>query len=169
VLLTTARLTIEPLSEADISEFVAYRRRPEIARYQSWTPDYTEQQARDLVAGNPADLPALDDWLQLAMHHDGRLVGDLAVHTLPVGYELGVTVGEQRRGYATEGMLALVASLSPAPLVAYSDSRNDAVAALLRRVGFTLESREPDFFKEEWTTLDRWALPITDPENRLFP
>ncbi len=156
--LTTARLTIEPLAAADIPEFVAYRRRPEVARYQSWTPDYSEEQARDLVASNPAGLPAMDDWLQLAMHHDGRLVGDLAVHSLPVGYELGVTVGEQRKGYATEGMTALIAHLGASRVIAFSDSRNVAVATLLTRVGFSRDSQEPDFFKGEWTTLDGWAL-----------
>jgi RimJ/RimL family protein N-acetyltransferase len=156
--LITSRLTIEPLAEADIPEFVAYRRRPDVARYQSWTPDYSAEEAASLVATNPTGLPAMDDWLQLAMHHDGRLVGDLAVHTLPFGYELGVTVGVQRRGYATEGMTALVEYLAPARLVAFSDSRNDAVAALLTRVGFVRDGREPDFFKEEWTLLDRWQL-----------
>ena len=34
--LTTSRLTIEPLAAADIPEFVAYRQRPDVARYQSW-------------------------------------------------------------------------------------------------------------------------------------
>jgi RimJ/RimL family protein N-acetyltransferase len=156
--LTTARLTIEPLAERDIPEFVAYRRRPEIALYQSWSPDYSEQQARELVANNPADIPATDWWLQLAMRHDGRLVGDLAVHALPVGFELGVTVGDQRNGYATEGMTALIEHLRPATLVAFSDSRNDAVAALLTRVGFHRDGRQPDYFKGEWTTLDGWVL-----------
>ncbi|MCU1414465.1 MAG: putative acetyltransferase [Microbacteriaceae bacterium] len=156
--LTTARLTIEPLAERDIPDFVAYRQRPEIARYQSWSPDFASRDAQELVASNPAELPPLDGWVQLAMHHDGRLVGDLAVHTLAVGYELGVTVGEQRQGYATEGMSALVAHLSPSPLFAFSDSRNDAVAALLTRVGFVRDGQEPDFFKGEWTTLDGWTL-----------
>ncbi|MES2171645.1 MAG: GNAT family N-acetyltransferase [Actinomycetota bacterium] len=156
--LTTARLTIEPLAVADIPEFVAYRRRPEIARYQSWTPEYSELQARELVAANPDALPAMDEWLQLAMRHDGRLVGDLAVHTLPIGFELGVTVGEQRKGYATEGMTALIAHLRSSRIVAFSDSRNGAVAALLTTVGFARESAEPDFFKGEWTTLVGWVL-----------
>lgn len=162
--LTTSRLVIEPLGEADIPAFVAYRREPDVARFQSWTPDYSTEQARNLVATQPPDLPSPGDWLQLAMRHDGRLVGDLAVHTLadqPDTYELGVTVGERRQGYAAEGMSALIVhllELGAQRIVAFSDSRNVAVAALLTKVGFARESQEPDFFKGEWTTLDGWRL-----------
>ena len=157
--LTTARLVIEPLAERDIPEFVEYRRLPDVARYQSWTPNYSTEQAGLLVNDQPSALPQPGGWLQLAMHDAaGRLVGDLAVHTLDDGYELGVTVGVQRQGYATEGMMALIEHLIPSRIVAFTDSRNDAVAALLTKVGFAEVSQEPDWFKDEWTTLIGWEL-----------
>ena len=167
VKLRTARLIIEPLVEADIPSFVEYRRRPDVARFQSWTRDYSTAQARDLVAAQPTDdLPAPGNWLQLAMRHDERLVGDLAVYTLdgqPDSYELGVTVGQQRQGFAREGMTALIAhllGLGARRIVAESDARNEPVAGLLEAVGFRRESRQADaeWFKQEWVTLDGWVL-----------
>jgi hypothetical protein len=82
VKLVTARLVIEPLAEAGIPAFVAYRRDPDVARHQSWTPAYSTHEAEHLVASQPTDLPEPGTWLQLAMRQEGRLVGDLAVHTL---------------------------------------------------------------------------------------
>lgn len=40
------------------------------------------------------------------------------------------------------------------------DARNTASAAVLRHVGLRQESHqvEADWFKDEWTTLDGWAL-----------
>jgi RimJ/RimL family protein N-acetyltransferase len=173
----TSRLSIEPLTTADIPTFVAYRQRADVARFQSWTPDFSVQQARHLVASQPTGLPPTGlppegTWLQLAMHarDDGRLVGDLAVHRLadqPDTFELGVTVGEQRLGFATEGLGALIAELFTRDahrVVAFCDARNTAVSALLARVGLRHESRQidADWFKAEWTTLDGWAQLSTD-------
>src|SRR5689334_3250981 len=93
--LSTARLTIDPLTIADIDAFVAYRRDPDVARYQSWEESFTHDDARALIAAQPADLPLPGGWIQLALHDEKRLlVGDVAVHTLadqPDSYELGVT------------------------------------------------------------------------------
>ncbi len=169
--LTTERLVIEPLALADADAFVEYRRRPEVARYQSWTVDYARADALALIASQPAGVPLPGGWVQLALRDDGRLVGDLALHTLetqPRSYEVGVTLGVPGRGYATEGMLALVShlfeELGAHRVIAQSDARNDRVAALLTRVGFRHEGRavEADWFKEEWTTVDSWAVLHSD-------
>jgi RimJ/RimL family protein N-acetyltransferase len=165
--LITDRLLIEPLAMADVDAFVEYRRRPEVARYQSWGEDYSRENAVDLVNSQPGVFPAEGEWLQLAMRDGELLVGDLAVHTLPDQprtYELGVTLGIQGRGYATEGMSALIDHLferhDAHRVVAESDARNDRVAALLARVGFRHEGRavDADWFKGEWTTVDSWAI-----------
>jgi len=172
VQLTTERLRIEPLAEADIDAFTAYRRDPAIARYQSWDPSYSTADAARLVAGQPTTgLPAAGDWLQLALHDaaDGRLVGDVAVHRLagqPATFEIGVTLApaEHGRGLGGEAVTAVIDALFATHgahrVVAECDARNDAVHALLARAGMRQESRQvdADWFKGEWTTVDGFAV-----------
>jgi RimJ/RimL family protein N-acetyltransferase len=172
VALTTARLTIVPLSERDVDVFTEYRRDPDVARFQSWDVDYSRADAEHLVADQPAGrLPSPGSWLQLAVRETGSdvLLGDLAVHRLedqPDTFEVGVTLAPSspRRGIATEALTALLDHLFDDEhahrVVASCDARNDAVARLLTRVGFRQESRQvdADWFKGEWTTLDGYAL-----------
>lgn len=170
--LATERLRISPLAAADIAAFVAYRRKPAIARYQSWETTYSDADATLLVAAQPAtELPVAGDWLQLALHatDDGHLVGDVAVHRLadqPGTFEIGVTLApaEHGRGLGGEALTAVVDALFAAHaahrVVATCDARNDAVRALLARVGLRQESRlvDADWFKGEWTTVDGFAV-----------
>jgi RimJ/RimL family protein N-acetyltransferase len=97
------------------------------------------------------------------------LVGDVAIHTLadqPDTYELGVTLAPaaQGKGLAAEAVAAVIAHLFASRaahrVVASCDARNEAVGRLLRRVGMRRESRQvdADWFKEEWTTLDGYAI-----------
>ena len=114
--LITRRLVIEPLVEADVAEFLAYRRDPEVARWQSWTPDYTAADARRLIAGQPTTvLPGPGSWLQLAIRaRDGSpLHGDVAIHRLdgqPDTFEIGVTLAPQSQGLglATEAVATVL-------------------------------------------------------------
>jgi Acetyltransferases, including N-acetylases of ribosomal proteins len=174
--LITRRLVIEPLVEADVAEFLAYRRDPEVARWQSWTPDYTAADARRLIAGQPTTvLPGPGSWLQLAIRaRDGSpLHGDVAIHRLdgqPDTFEIGVTLAPQSQGLglATEAVATvldfLFAEGHAHRVVAFCDSRNDKVHRLLERVGMRHESRlvEGEFFKDEWTTLDGYAILATE-------
>ena len=174
--LITRRLVIEPLVEADVAEFLAYRRDPEVARWQSWTPDYTAADARRLIAGQPTTvLPGPGSWLQLAIRaRDGSpLHGDVAIHRLdgqPDTFEIGVTLAPQSQGLglATEAVATvldfLFAEGHAHRVVAFCDSRNDRVHRLLERVGMRHESRlvEGEFFKDEWTTLDGYAILATE-------
>jgi RimJ/RimL family protein N-acetyltransferase len=169
--LTTPRLTIEPLADRDVTDFVAYRQDPEVARYQGWATSYSAGDARALVAAQPVDgLPDPGGWLQLAVRsRDGRLLGDVAVHTLddePDSFELGATFArsEQGSGFATEAVRAVLTHLFTVAkahrVIAVCDARNEPVARLLRRVGLRQESSqvEADWFKGEWTTLDGYAI-----------
>ncbi len=170
--LTTERLIIEPLAETDVDAFVRYRRDPDVARWQSWTPDYSSADARALVAGQPTTaLPPDGGWIQLAVRSrgSGALLGDVGVHRVPDQpdtFEIGVTFARssQGQGLATEAVNRVLTFLfteaTAHRVVAFCDARNDAVARLLRRVGFRQESRQidADYFKGEWTTLDGYAL-----------
>lgn len=175
LLLRTERLEISPLAEADLEAFVAYRRDPDVARYQSWTPDYTQTDARSLLAAQPSTtLPVPGDWVQLALHPVGlsqgmTLIGDVAIGTDPVQpdtYELGVTLAPAHhgQGFAREALAAVLEALFAAHgahrIVMQGDARNAAVLRLLRRLGLRHEGAvlEGDWFKGEWTTLERFAL-----------
>jgi RimJ/RimL family protein N-acetyltransferase len=162
---------LEPLEDGDVAAFAAYRRSPDVARWQSWDTGYDEADARRLVAGQPAGLPGPGDWLQLAVRSTDRaaLYGDVAVHRLadrPATFEIGVTLAPaaQGRGLGTEAVACVLRHLftegGAHRVVAFCDARNAPVAALLRRVGMRHESRqvEADRFKGEWATLDGYAV-----------
>lgn len=168
----TDRLVLEPLSSTDRDTFVAYRRMPEVAQWQSWTTDYSTADADDLIADQPSQIQlGSGDWIQIAIRDAATadLLGDVAVHSLsdqPDTYELGVTLmpASQGRGVATEAVGAMVDMLfteyAAHRVFAISDARNEPVARLFGRLGFRHEGRnvDADWFKGEWTTIDTWAL-----------
>lgn len=170
--LTTERLLIEPLGPGDVPGFAAYRQDPEVARWQSWTTEYSRADALALVASQPtADLPGPDDWLQLAVRDrsTGELYGDVAVHRLagvPDTFEVGMTLARrfQHRGVALEAVGRVLEHLfadgGAHRVTADCDSRNAPVARLLRTLGMRQESHhiDADFSKGEWITLDGYAV-----------
>jgi len=172
IALTTDRLTIEPLTARDVDAFTEYRRDPDVARYQSWGPDFSREAAERLVSGQrEGRLPSPGAWLQLAVREtdSGVLLGDLALHRLdeqPDTFEVGVTLARSShgRGIASEALTALLDFVFDRErahrVVASCDSRNEQVARLLIRAGFRHEARQvdADWFKGEWATLDGYAL-----------
>lgn len=164
-------LTIEPLREEHAAAFVAYRRDPGIARYQSWDVDYSLDDARALLAGQQGlDEPRAGGWLQYAiLDPTGMLLGDVAVHCLddqPDTYELGVTVAPtaQGRGVATRALRGtidfFVRERGAHRILAQCDARNTAMRAVLERLGMRHEGTavDADWFKGEWTSLETWAV-----------
>lgn len=176
LVLITPRLEISPLGTDDIPSFVAYRRVPEVARYQSWGADYSTADAEALVAAQPASgIPEPGEWVQLGLRAPAAsggphlLVGDVAVGVdaeQPDSYELGVTLApaHQGRGYAAEALSTvidwLMSERGAHRIVMQGDARNTAVLALMGRLGLRHEGSivEGDWFKGEWTTLERFAL-----------
>lgn len=174
VLVTTERLLIDPLGPADAEAFASYRRMPEVARFQTWGTDYSLADAESLIAEQPAQgIPNPGEWVQLALRrrenvHEA-LLGDVAVGAdadQPDTFELGVTLDprHQGSGYASEALAAVIAWLmvdrGAHRIVMQGDARNTAVLALMRRLGLRHEGTilEGDWFKGEWTTLERFAL-----------
>lgn len=176
VRLETGRLVIEPLEMPDVPAFVEYRRDPQVARYQSWTADFSTTDAEALLASQPAGFPGSGQWVQLALRglagdEAGTrvLVGDIAIGAeavQPATFELGVTIARahQGAGYAAEALRATIELLfarhEAHRVVMQGDARNDAVLRLMRRLGLRHEGTilEGDWFKGEWTTLERFAL-----------
>lgn len=180
--LELGELTIEPLGEGDLAEFVAYRREPSVARFQSWSPDYGVEQARRLLHDQAgAAFPEPGQWTQFAIRSaDGALLGDVAVHSLdeqPRTFELGVTLApaSQGRGIASRALTAVLDHLFDAHdahrVFAECDARNDAVKRVFERIGLRHEGTlvDADWFKGEWTSLETWAVLAREWESRVTP
>lgn len=162
VFFETPRLTVRAMLPNDVEAFVAYRSDPDVARYQSWE-DYTVEQGASLIAEMQELRPGIPgEWHQLAVVDEaGHLVGDLALcvdadehRQLEVGFTLAPE--HQGKGYATEALRGLLGyafgTLGMHRVVAVTDARNHAAAALLTRVGFRKEAhfRDNVFFKGAW-------------------
>ena len=170
--IVTERLCLRPFVADDLAVFVAYRREPEVARYQSWDTSFSMADAeRFLSSQQDVELGTRGAWVQLAAvdRRSGELCGDCAVHVVadqPATAEVGVTFApaHQGTGLATEALAAVITALFDEHgmhrIYAQADDRNLAVHRLLERVGFRCEARliEADWFKGEWTTLRVYAL-----------
>ena len=170
--LLTERLSIQPLTMADLDDFVAYRQDPEIARFQSWDPTYSKQQGMELIESQ-ADvlIPAPGQWLQLAVYGktSGKLVGDLALHAIEgsnLEFEIGFTISRnnQGQGFATEATARLLTYLfletGATKVIAQPDSRNTASKRLLKTLGFELDESKGwvEHFKGEEVRVDYFFL-----------
>jgi RimJ/RimL family protein N-acetyltransferase len=161
-MIETARLVLRPFAAADLDAFVAYRREPEVARYQSWDTSFSRADAETVLAPGA--------WTQVAIadRTTGALLGDCAVHTVPDQpdtTEVGITLApaSQGRGIAREALAALIDDLFARGMhrvFAQADERNTAVHRLLEHLGLRCEARlvEADWFKGEWTTLRVYAV-----------
>lgn len=172
VLPTTPRLVLRRFGAGDLPAMVAYRSDPEVARYQSWTPDWSLLDAMEFLREDQATaLGTRGAWTQVALveRERGTLVGDVALHFVaaqPDTVELGVTLARahQGRGLAAEALRAVVSWLFAVHgthrVLAQADARNTAVRRLLARVGLRQEAElvEADFWKGEWTTLCIYAV-----------
>ena len=172
VLPGTARLLLRRFGADDLPAMVAYRSDPAVARYQSWTPDWSMADAEEFLREDQATiLGTSGTWTQVALvdRAGGALVGDVALHFVaaqPDTVELGVTLApaHQGRGLAAEALRGVISWLFTAHgthrVLAQADARNAAVRRLLERVGLRQEAElvEADWWKGEWTTLCIYAV-----------
>jgi len=164
----TERLLLRPLDAAtDVDAVHAYQSRADVCRYIPYSP-----RSRDEVAGRLADpertravLEQAGQAINLAVVRGdtGELVGDVMLmwHSAEhrsgeVGYVLNPA--HEGNGYATEACRALLAlafdGLDLHRVIGRIDARNEASAAVLRRLGMRQEAVlvENEWFKGEWTT-----------------
>ena len=167
--IVTPRLVLRRFTAGDAEVLAAYRSHPDVARFQSWAVPYGVDAAHNLIeAQSMLDGPTRGEWIQIATERDGELVGDVAVElsgdglTATVGYT--VAPAHQGRGLATEAVGAVVARLFDELAVhrvqASLDSRNDASARVVERLGFVHEGTAVSSVLEhaEWTDDARYAL-----------
>jgi RimJ/RimL family protein N-acetyltransferase len=170
--IVTERLRLRPFRADDLAAFVAYRSKPDVARYQSWDTSYSMADAeRFLACQRDVELGVPGAWVQLAAvdRRSGTLCGDCAVRVVtdqPATAEVGVTLApaHQGSGLAAEALAAVIGELFEERGVhrvyAEADDRNVAVHRLFERLGFRCEARlvEADWFKGEWSTLRVFAV-----------
>jgi len=165
------RVVVRRFRPEDVAEFVAYRSRAEVARYQSWDAPYPsdegERFVRQMMTAHP---DTAGEWFQfaVALRATGQLIGDCAAMTRaddPRQCEIGFTIAPpyQGRGYATEAVRLLVGYLfarGKHRITACCDARNAASAAVLERLAMRREGhlRQSTWAKGEWTDDLLYAL-----------
>lgn len=113
--LHTTRLHIRVMQPADAPALAGYRNDPLVAEMQGWPLPYSVDLAAEMLAGQAGQhQPTSDGWTQLAMDHDGRMIGDLPLRLdggaiADIGWTLAPDV--RGRGFASEGAIALVEAL----------------------------------------------------------
>jgi RimJ/RimL family protein N-acetyltransferase len=160
----TDRLLLRPFREADVDDLHAMRSLPEVVRYL-----YGEVRSRQEVLAIVAERVTLtslvedDDHLVLAAERraDGRVIGDVALWLRSAEHrqgEIGFVFHPdvQGQGYAREAASALLdlafSELGLHRVFGRTDPRNEASAALMRRLGMRQEAhlRENEIFKGAW-------------------
>ena len=162
--ITTERLTLRPLTLDDVDAVHAYQSHEEVCRYVPFEP-----RTREVVADRIANVlgSQLTDegqaiTLGVELRETGQLLGDMMLFwrsrehgTGEIGYAFHPDF--HGRGYAAEAgaeVLRLAFDVYGFHrVVARIDARNDASAALARRLGMRQEAylRENEWFKGEWS------------------
>lgn len=171
----TDRLLLRRFTAEDLEAFQRYRSDPEVARYQGWEPMPAEEARAFLIAQTTQILGAPGQWLQVAIarRETGGIIGDIGLCVVdePGGVvELGYTIAResQRKGYGAEAVQGVIAGLRTGgrvrSVVATTDTRNHASAALLRRAGFTLVRTDATMFRGAPCEEDTFEIPAKEGE-----
>ncbi|MFC4147936.1 GNAT family N-acetyltransferase [Micromonospora mangrovi] len=173
----TARLTLRPVTLADLDDVYAWQRRPDVVRWMLGAEPRTREQSRASVlaiAGEDA-LRAEGDCLTLAVVADAGVIGAVELvwrsrrdRTAELGYVLHPDHGG--RGLATEAATALLdwgfTEFGLHRVFGRCHGRNDASARLMRRLGMRQEARHVDSYllRGEWA--DQLVFAVLDHEWR---
>jgi RimJ/RimL family protein N-acetyltransferase len=166
--LRTARLTIRPVTAADVDDLHAYQSDPDVCRYLPYEPRSRAEVAEKVAQWSTAlTLAATGDYWILALEREGRVIGDLYFALKDdAGADIGWVLHPEHagRGYMTEAARALLdvafGELARHRVRAVLDPRNEASAALCRRLGMRQEAHffEDLWFKGEWGDTAVYAI-----------
>jgi RimJ/RimL family protein N-acetyltransferase len=169
---TTERLVLRAFRESDLDDVHALQSDPEVVRYLYWEVRSREE-SRDWLRVRMAEyrLESEGDAVAYAVERrsDGRVIGSVNAWWRSAEHrqgEIGFAFARdaQGRGYASEATTALLdvvfERLDLHRVYASTDARNDASAALLRRLGLRQEAHlhEHELFKGEWGDLLVFAV-----------
>jgi RimJ/RimL family protein N-acetyltransferase len=162
--IVTERLLLRPFRPSDLDDLYAMRSLPEVVRFL-YGDVRSRAECEELLAERMAQtrIEGEGDGLGLAVERreDGRVIGDMSLWVRSAEHrqgEIGFVFhpGAQGRGYAHEAASAVLnvafGELGLHRVFGRTDGRNDASAALMRRLGMRQEAhlRENEIFKGEW-------------------
>ncbi|WP_084037369.1 GNAT family N-acetyltransferase [Haloechinothrix halophila] len=169
--ISTDRLLLRPFTHDDAPAFADMQARPDVTRYLMHEPRDEQASRQALERNRGLRFEADGDRLALAGTDktSGGFVGEFMLvlqsreHR---GGEVGYVIhpDHQGKGYATEGTREMLRlgfdTLGLHRIVGRLDARNDASAAVLRKLGMRHEARfmRNEFVKGEWTDEDVYAL-----------
>lgn len=147
-LMRSGEIGLRRLADEDLLPFLAYRREPEVARYQSWAVMDTMEAAAFLRRMARVDpLFQTSTWTQIAVADmaTATLMGDVGLYLShdATEAELGITLASVHwgKGIATCAMRLAFALAFADPgirrIVCGADQRNQRSLDLIRRLGFT--------------------------------
>jgi RimJ/RimL family protein N-acetyltransferase len=147
---------------ADLADFQAYRKLPELGLYQGWSPMADAEALAFLAEMQAARLFAPGTWVQLGIAEavSDRLIGDIGVFVSEDAQwsEIGFTLEPafQGRGIASnavrQALQLLFDSTGVARVFGISDLRNAASIRLLERLGFVHQETRATTFRAEACT-----------------
>jgi RimJ/RimL family protein N-acetyltransferase len=149
--LRTERLLLRRSQPQDAEAISAYRSDPAVHRHQGWSRTDVEHVRRE-IEDMLNRVPGEPGWVQFSVEtlEEPHLVGDVGLcpradepGVLMIGYTIAPQ--EQRKGYATEAMDALVryavGVLRPDIVRAYADAENVASVRVAANVGLEIVER----------------------------
>jgi RimJ/RimL family protein N-acetyltransferase len=145
--ITTARLTLRPYEVGDAADWFAIESVPEINHYMAW-PARDRRSSLEHLRDRTrhTELSQIDDFLALAIEHDGRVIGDVSLRLKGVradarNVEVAWILHPEHggKGYATEAVSALLDlaydDLGARWATAYIDLTNVRSIAVAERIG----------------------------------
>lgn len=162
--LTSERLELRPLGEAELPAMTAYRGDPEVCRFLPFPPQTVDDirgRIGHILGSTSLEGENAGVAVGVFRRDDGELIGDLVLFhpdlvngSAEIGWVMRPDVSG--RGYATEAVRALLdaafAVYGLRRVVARIDAENTASARLAERVGMRLEARlvENEWYKGRW-------------------
>ena len=169
----TDRLLIRTMVIEDVDDIHAYQSREDVCRYLAYLPRTRDEVAEKVAQYSAAIAVAGEgDYWQLAIERladPGRVIGDVYFSlksTTSAAGEIGWTLHPSYggEGYMTEAAGAILeiafSGIGLHRVFARLDPRNDASAALCRRLGMREEAlfTEDIWFKGEWGDTSIFAI-----------
>jgi RimJ/RimL family protein N-acetyltransferase len=179
----TARLDLRPFGPGDFDEVLAFRSRPDVARYLLTEP-LGPDEVRTFLDKASADA-ALDEAgeqlnLAVVLRETGRLIGDVVLMWRSAEHrmaEIGFIFHPDHhgKGYAREASEAVLAigfeELGLHRIIGRCDARNTASSGLMERLGMRREAHfvRNELVKGEWCDELVYALLEDEWQDRAGP
>ena len=162
-MLKTRRVILRRLTQTDLTDFLYYRSKAAIARYQLWEP-FTSEQTEQYIEQYMHSQPGMPgEWFQLGIidRNTNRLIGGCSIKMDafdPRIAEVGLNISRdfQKQGMAIETLSALFdyafTELRVHRIFAITDCENIACVKLLERLKMRREGHylENIWFKGGW-------------------